>query len=103
MNTTTLQRQNLAFRGTGGISPNNRKRGFCPAFRDNANGRVFLSRFANGSPAPLHVLDGLPDEVVIERGADGRPITVKQTVVAGFLSAETFYTRDQAADWLARH
>jgi hypothetical protein len=32
---------------------------------------VYLSRFADGRLAPVHLLDGLPDSVVLARGACG--------------------------------
>jgi hypothetical protein len=95
-----LKRENRFFQQTGGVSRNNRQQGFRSAFRDTATGRVYLSRFANDTPAPLHLLDGLPDELVTVRDAGGRTVAVKQTVIAGFLRAGRFYTRQQTADLL---
>jgi hypothetical protein len=93
-----LRRETHAYRGTGGTSEESREQGFVPAFRDVASGRVYLSRFANGQPAPLHVVAGLPDEVVVRRDATGRVVAVKGTVVAGFVRQGRFYTREQAAE-----
>jgi hypothetical protein len=93
-----IRRENLAFAGTGGVSPENRCRRFTPAFRDEDTGRVELSRYANGSLAPMHLIDGLPREWVCARDAVGRPAALKATVVAGFVRDGLFYTREQAAN-----
>ena len=98
-----LQLENLVHRGTGGRSEENRALGFRPAFLDFATQRIYLSCFRNGMPAPIHVLDGLPDEVVIDRTPSGKVITTKATVIAGFVRNGFFYTRRAAAkavaDW----
>ena len=98
-----LQLENLVHRGTGGRSEENRALGFRPAFFDFATQRIYLSCFRNGMPAPIHVLDGLPDEIVIDRAASGKVITTKATVIAGFVRNGFFYTRRAAAkavaDW----
>jgi hypothetical protein len=57
-----LRKENLAFAGTGGVSQGNRTSGFIPGFCDTATGQVQISRFKNGTPAPFHLLEGLPDE-----------------------------------------
>lgn len=93
----TLRRQNLAFAGTAGVSEQNRSSGFRPAFYDAASGRVELARFANGLPAPMHLLDGLPDSWVAQRDRTGRVTALKASVVAGFVRGDLFYTREQAA------
>jgi hypothetical protein len=99
--TAQLRAENRAFRGTGGLSENNRQRGFSPAFLDRSTGRVFRSCFANGCPAPMHLLDGLPEELVLARNDRGCVTAISNTVVAGFLREERFYTRDQAARLVA--
>jgi hypothetical protein len=93
----TLRRENRRFHGTGGVSQANRGFGFRPAFLDGDTGRVYLSRFSDGKPAPLHVLDGLPEELVLLRSSQGRITTVKDSVIAGFILETRFYTRQQAA------
>lgn len=93
----TLRRENLAFVGTGGVSEGNRHQGFQPAFYDTATGRAELARFADGRPAPMHLLDGLPDEWIAERAPCGRARAVKSTVISGFIHGPYFYTRAQAA------
>ena len=65
--TARLCQENQAFAGTGGVSANNHQAGFIPAFRDPASGRVEIARFANGNPAPMHLLCGLPQEWVVAR------------------------------------
>jgi hypothetical protein len=97
LTTETLKKQNLAFVGTGGVSEENRSSGFRPAFYDRATDRAVLARFADGRPAPMHLLDGLPGEWVVERDAAGRVRAIKDSVVAGFVRNGTFYTREQAA------
>ena len=92
-----LTRENLAFDGTYGVSRNNRSLGFAPAFRDTETGRVEIARFANGRPAPMHLLEGLPQEWAVGHGGDGRICAVKASIVAGFLHGGLFYTREQAA------
>ena len=97
MNLDMLQSENRRFRHSGGVSQNNRSAGFQPAFRDSATGIIYLSCFRNGLPAPVHLLDGLPDKVVLARDTGGRVTAVRQTIIAGFVCAETFYTREEAA------
>ncbi len=97
LTTETLRKQNLAFVGTGGVSEENRCSGFRPAFFDMASGYAALARFSDGRVAPMHLLDGLPDEWVLERDAAGRVLAIKDSVIAGFVRNGRFYTREQAA------
>lgn len=92
-----LTDQNRRFKGTGGVSHQNRAHGFLPAFRDGRTGTVHLSRFADGRVAPVHLLDGLPMELVTKKTSSGRVIEVNKSVIAGFLLGDKFYTRDEAA------
>lgn len=92
-----LRRQNLAFRGTGGVSAGNCDCGFAPAFLDRDTGVIYLACFADGRPAPVHLLDGLPADVIIERDGAGRNLAAKSSLLAGFVRAGLFYTREQAA------
>ncbi len=89
--------ENQRFAGTAGVSSENRQQGFRAAFMDSASGVVHLSRFADGRPAPMHLLEGLPAELVIRRTRSGRVEAVKPSVVSGFLRGERFFTREQAA------
>ena len=97
---TSLALETAHYRGTGGVSENNRSRGFQPAFIDRDTETVYLSRFPDGRPAPCHLLDGLPDELVLARNEQGRVMRVKSSVVSGFVRDERFYTRDEAAAML---
>jgi hypothetical protein len=97
MSDTRLRIENLLHHGSGGRSQENRGLGFRPAFFDFATCRTYLSCYANGLSAPIHVLDGLPDEVVARRGPSGRVVLTKPTLVAGFVREGFFYTRRTAA------
>jgi len=85
------------YRGTGGVSAENQGFGFRPAFKDTATGIVYPATFADGRPAPYHVLDGMPEELVLARDRRGSVARVVGTVIAGFLRDEIFFTREEAA------
>ena len=93
----SLKTENRQFAGTRGVSQENRSTGFVPAFIDHRTGKVYLSRFANGRQAPVHLLDGLPDELVLQRSDSGRVLAVRDTLESGFVRNSRFYTRSQAA------
>jgi hypothetical protein len=97
MNETVLRKENATHAGTGGRSEENRSLGFRPAFLDFATQTTYLSRFANGRPAPFHILDGLPEDVVVDRSPNGRVISAKATLISGFERNGFFYTRTAAA------
>ena len=97
MTANTLRQENLAFAGTNAVSGNNRTQRFLPAFRDDATGRVELARFANGKPAPAHLIVGLPSEWATAYAQDGSIMAVKATIVAGFVRDDQFFTREEAA------
>ena len=92
-----LQMESTAQRGTGAVSAENRHLGFSPAFRDTDSGETYLSTFADGRPAPFHILDGLPEPLVLARDRRGRISRVLGSVVAGFVRNGIFYTRPEAA------
>jgi len=79
--------------------------GFRPAFLDFETMRIHPARFADGRPAPFHTLDGLPDEVIVDRGASGRAVHAKASLVPGFERHGFFYTVRAAeracAEWPA--
>jgi hypothetical protein len=93
----TLARENREFYRTGGRSEENRGFGFRPAFMDSETGIVYASRFRDGSDAPFHLIDGLPDAVVLRRHASGGVAAVKCSVVSGFVRNGEFYRREEAA------
>jgi len=97
MSEQALQRENVEFLGTGGRSQENHSVGFRPAFMDHETLAVYPSRFADGRPAPMHLLDGLPPEVVVTRTASGRVATVKPSIISGCTLRGELDTRDAAA------
>jgi hypothetical protein len=97
---TSLALETAHYRGTGGVSENNRSLGFQPAFIDGETEAVHLSRFPDGRLAPCHLLDGLPSELVLARDEQGRVTRVKSSVVSGFVHGDRFYTRDEVAAML---
>lgn len=92
-----LRRETRQFRGSGGVSEENASLGFRPAFYDTRTRTAYLSRFRNGDPAPCHILDGLPAELVTARDACGRVAAVLPSLVSGFLLRGQFYNREDAA------
>jgi len=92
-----VAQQSLAYRGTGGVSAENRAYGFLPAFLDRESGRIHLSCDARGVPVAIHQFEGLPEEWVVARDEEGRPCAVKASVEAGFVREGYFFTREQAA------
>lgn len=94
--------QNRRFDATGGVSVRSRPLGFRPAFLDVGTGAVYLSRFADGRPAPMHLLDGLPAGLVTRRTATGQVAALLASVTAGFVREGRFYTRREAADFAVR-
>lgn len=97
MSEERIQQENRDHLGTGGRSAENRDLGFRPAFLDFETQTLYLSRFANGRLAPFHVLDGLPDDVVVDRTPAGRVVAAKATLISGFVRNGFFYTRTAAA------
>ncbi len=91
----TLRHQTDTFKGTGGTSEESHRYGFAPAFLDTMTGRIFLARYADGRLAPVHLIDGLPLELVAERDATGRSTAIKPFVIAGFVRGQRFYTREE--------
>lgn len=96
-----IRTQNAHFAGTGGVSGNNRAVGFVPAYQNTVTGEAVVSRFGDGRPAPVHVLDGLPESWVALRDADGSVTRTTGDVIAGFLRDGRFFTREAAARVLA--
>jgi hypothetical protein len=91
-----LKQETVTHRGTGGISAENRSLGFRPAFMDRETSAVYASCFGDGRPAPFHLIDGLPDELVVARDAVGRVAALKDSVIAGFVRGGRFYSREDA-------
>jgi len=91
-----LAQQNRAYAGTGGTSEGNQAHRFTPAYRDAESGKVATSRFADGRPAPIHMLTGLPEEWFIEHIKNKAP-KLKNSIIVGFTRDNKFYTRAEAA------
>lgn len=68
-----------------------------PAFRDIETGETHLSINADGTLAPVHVLEGLPEHWVLSRGARGEVRAIKDSVIAGFLRGGRFYSHEEMA------
>lgn len=90
-----LEQENHDFEPTGATSKACKKSGFVPAFYDTRSKRSVISRYANGKPAPIHLLDGVPVEWVAEYDTEGHVATLRPGVISGFLRAGRFYTREQ--------
>ncbi len=97
MSPTLIAAENVQHAETGGRSPGSARLGFRPAFLDFETQKVYPSRFADGRLAPFHLLDGLPDEVVVDRLPSGRVVAAKASLISGFLRNGFFYTRTAAA------
>ena len=97
MTAKLLAQENVLHEGTGGRSSENADLGFRPAFLDFSTQAIYPSLFADGRPAPFHLLEGLPEEVIADRAPSGRVVSVKATVISGFVRNGFFYTRAAAA------
>ena len=77
--------------------------GFEPAFFDCVTCTTYPSRHADGSPAAGHVLDGLPDELVVVRSDCGRVLAARASLTPGYERHGYFYTpsaaRRSVAEW----
>jgi hypothetical protein len=98
----TLRAEHRIFAGTGGISQNNRSQDFQPGSYDAESGQMAISCFADGRPAPIHVLDGVPANWVTARNAGGGILSIKASVVSGFICGGRFYSRAEAAALMVR-
>ncbi|MEN8178891.1 MAG: dihydroorotase [Pseudomonadota bacterium] len=92
-----LEEENARFADSPGISINNRDQGFRPAFQDMRTGFCMISQFADGRPAPIHILDGLPEEWIEVRESNGQAIRACPQIISGFVRNGCFYTRDEAS------
>ena len=94
----SLRRENRDFAGTTGISINNKTWGFIPAFYDKKTGRAEISRYFDGRPAHIHLVEGLPEDWAADHDVKGRITSLIPTIISGFVRGTAFYTREQAAD-----
>jgi hypothetical protein len=91
-----LRGENRLYANTPGVSRNNASLGFRPGYLNRCSGECVLSRFSDGTPAPIHVLDGLPESWVRSRDEAGHVVAVAVEVVSGFVREDRFYTREEA-------
>lgn len=91
--TITLLKQDGGCNAAGGGSEAHPDLGFRAAFFDCATGSIYLSRHRDGRIASSHLLDGLPEEVVLVRTPCGGVAAAKSTLIAGFERKGFFYTR----------
>ena len=96
MDTQQLQEENLQFADTNGVSANNHDKGFIPAFKDPATGRIEPARSRQGDVATMHLICGLPREWAAETDENGSVTCLKPGIIAGFIKDGQFFTRDQA-------
>ena len=92
-----LKEENRQFANSPGISMNNKVFDFLPAFQDIRSGCSMVSRFADGRHAPVHILDGLPDEWIEARKPNGQVVRACPQIISGFLRDGRFYTREEAS------
>ncbi len=95
-----LERENIVFRDSCGVSENNAQFKFVPAFQDVVDGRVAMSRFRDGRIAPFHTLDGLPDEWIVVRNKKGNVEAVKESIISGFVFQGKFLNREEAVRYI---
>ena len=72
--------------------------GFQPAFLDARTQVIYPCRYEDGQLAPFHILDGLPDEVVVKRPFAQFITGDKPRLVCGFLIDGRFHTREEAVE-----
>ena len=70
--------------------------GFAPAYFNSETSETMLSTFANGSPAPIHLLEGLPADWLVSQTDAGKPGALKDAVISGYIRDNKFFTREQA-------
>ena len=91
-----LDKENQIFQGTEGTSEKSQSHGFRPAFLDTQTGNIYMCCHADGTPATMHLLEGLPTELVLVRSSSGRVMVAKGSLVSGFVKDKRFYTREEA-------
>lgn len=95
-----LLQDNWRYQGTKAVSEGNRSEGFRPAFLDPETHITYRSRQADGCPAAVHCIEGLPEELVVSRDAAGRVTQAKPGLIPGFLYEGRFYSREEALQLL---
>ncbi len=75
--------------------------GFLPAFQDPLTGETHLSVYPDGQIAVVHLLDNIPAHWVEERDDRGRPISLKDGIIAGFIRNDQFFTHHELANTIS--
>lgn len=69
--------------------------GFMPAFKNIKNQEVHLSTDVDGELSVMHILDGLPESWIEEKDEQGKALTLKSEIIAGFMRNADFYTLNE--------
>lgn len=75
--------------------------GFTPAFLNAESGDIAFAKFANGFPAPVHIVEGLPENWFKQPNKKSGKEDLKQEIVSGFIREGHFFTREEATQQLA--
>ncbi len=97
---SNLDKETQQYAGTGGVSQGNGGYGFIPAFKDLNLGDIYLSQYSDGRVAKVHLLDGMPAHLIINK-QDGQIRSLQKSVIAGFVLDNVFFTRAQAAQYVS--
>ena len=95
LNSRVLRFENKRYAGTRGVSENNRDDKFYPAFLNKRDGRVEIAKKQDGSPAPFHLIDWLPEEWATGIDTKGRVRSLQPEIIAGFVREGIFFTREE--------
>ena len=66
--------------------------GFMPAFKNLVDQQIHLSTDLKGELSVMHLFDGLPEHWINERDHQGKALTLKSEIIAGFMRNARFYT-----------
>ena len=100
MSQSQLSEQQGAYEKLGSTVFGDAGFGFMPAFMDLDNEETHLAAFENGMPSVVHILDGLPDYWISERDEQGKAVSLRTGVIAGFMRNGSFYTLSEILNTL---
>ncbi len=72
------------------------RHGFAPAYLNLQTGTMVHSTFSNGVEAPVHLLEGLPEDWLDSTTPAGSQPALKEGVIPGYIRDQSFFTREQA-------
>lgn len=96
----TIIKNNLSH-STREVNSNSCQFYFIPAFYDALSHTVFLSCYKSGQLAPIHVLEGIPDNIIKNRTLTNNRGESKNSLIIGFIFKNKFLTRKQAINTLS--